>query len=375
MTRSVVGQPNASVVYSLDREGLRSWFEKALIASGEPRLPRPPSNLCQPVARRGLPLRVHVVEDYETEIERRWWLAGRRETQAGDAGAGSVCRSTIIQDFDDRMGDAEARYSAVVFNPVPGPPMGKNTRLTFRYKLRGSDALRVQIYSLSNGYHRCLALSGLPDGRWEEATVDMTLARRPDSSGGALAEDERIDDIQFYADPRADFWIDWLVLYDEAPPGEARPFPTRVAFTGWFDTGAQGREWPGDFEIVKHSPPRTWKSAKSVLEPQSGRPWIRLGLRGERALGARTQLRLQYRIEGASSLTVEVVHTPSGRKLVRELAGLKTGEWAEATAEFLLAEAKAGEEVQRSADEVRFFVPDGAALLVDDVLLFESGAR
>ena len=54
------------------------------------------------------------------------------------------------------------------------------------------------------------------------------MPRRPDGSGGPLAEDERIDDIQFYIDPRAELLIDDIVLYEAAPDGEKRPFPARV---------------------------------------------------------------------------------------------------------------------------------------------------
>ena len=73
--------------------------------------------------------------------------------------------------------------------------MGKNPRLSFRYFLKGTDTLRVQIYSLTNGYHRCLTLTGLPQEKWESGTVDMTAVRRPDGSGGPLSENERISTI------------------------------------------------------------------------------------------------------------------------------------------------------------------------------------
>jgi hypothetical protein len=55
-------------------------------------------------------------------------------------------------------------------------------------------------------------LTNLPQGRWETATADMTSVRRPNGSGGPLAEDERIDDIQFYVHPRAELLIDDIVL-------------------------------------------------------------------------------------------------------------------------------------------------------------------
>src|SRR5207253_1641391 len=107
-----------------------------------------------------------------------------------------------------------------IFNPVPGPPMGSNTRLTFKYWLKRTSDLRVQLYTLSKGYHRHLTLTGLPQEKWQEMTVDMTQARRPDGSGGPLSEDERIDDIQFYADPSAELLIDDIVLYDAAAKEE-----------------------------------------------------------------------------------------------------------------------------------------------------------
>ncbi|NIP92380.1 MAG: hypothetical protein GWO24_02435, partial [Akkermansiaceae bacterium] len=97
-----------------------------------------------------------------------------------------------------------------------------------------------------------------------QATVDLTEARRPDGSGGPLAADERIDDIQFYIEPSGDLLIDDIVLYEAADDDEPRPFPARSIFTGWFDTGVQGKEWPGEFEIVPHEKPRGWDAAKSV---------------------------------------------------------------------------------------------------------------
>jgi hypothetical protein len=48
-----------------------------------------------------------------------------------------------------------------------------------------------------------------------------------------------------------------------------------------------------------------------------------------------------------------------------ELTGLKPSAWAEATADF--GRTRKGDKV----DEVRFLLPKGAELLVDDVLLYE----
>ncbi len=299
------------------------------------------------LVERGLmPNRVHVFEDYETGIERRWWHCGKLEAGAS--------RATPALDFDGQMGDPARSYAAVVFNPVPGPPMGKNPRLAFRYRIQGGDTMRIQIYTLTKGYHRHLTVSGLAQGAWTAGAVDMTDARRPDGSGGPLSEDERIDDIQFYVDPEVELLIDDIVLYDAAADGEREPFPRRIIFTGGFDTGRQGQEWPGDFETVPHG---KWKAAKSVVDPKTGRPWLRVHLRGERPLGAATKARFDYKLVGADRMRIDL-----GNRTV-EAKGLKTGEWTRVTVDV--------PGTPTVADEIRFLLPAGGELLLDDLLLYE----
>jgi dienelactone hydrolase len=303
------------------------------------------------VERGRMPKRVHVAEDYETDIESRWWLAGRAEKSE----RGRVCRGTLANDFDDKMGDPAAIRTAVIFNPVPGPPVGPRTRLAFRYWIRGCPELRVQIYSLSNGHHRHLTLSGLPQGEWREGCVDMTRLRRPDGSGGPLAEDERIDDIQFYTDASAELMIDDIVLYEAADDRETRPFPKRILFTGVFDTGRQGREWPGSFEIVPHEKPRTWKAAQSA-----GKPLV-VGVRGKRPVyGGRVLLSSDVLRTGDGAVSLTLGSASPEVHLVREAAGWTRQEW-----EF----SQAG-----PVEEIRFAVPAGATLRVDDLLLYEPGS-
>ncbi|MBI1916848.1 MAG: nucleoside hydrolase [Planctomycetes bacterium] len=358
LTRAGKGMPNAHVATSIRREDFLKWFV-GRIAPGKPIAPvaLKATNPSAPVERGMMPNRVHVLENYETDIERRWWLSGQLETKNVPPGSKRACRGVLTNDFDDLQGDPKGMYTAVIFNPVPGPPMGKNTRLNFRCWLKGSDRLRIQIYSLTNGYHRHLTLTKLPQAKWQSLTVDMTRCRRPDGGGGPLSENERIDDIQFYTDAEAELIIDDIILYDAALPGEKRPFPEGPIFTGWFDTGRQGKEWPGDFDIVAHKPPRRWKAARSILDSTSDRPWIRLGLRGERPLNETTRLRFRYHLTGASAMTVSL----GGRE--NPLSDLKKGEWAEKTVEFAVGKG-------RRASEVRFLLPKGAELFLDDVLLY-----
>jgi len=371
-TRIGKGKPNAHVATAVKGEAFLKWYVER-VASGKPVLPKAVTNGSFVIPRSRFPNRVHCFEDFETDIEKRWWMSGKLETADASPGRGRASRGVLTQDFDDLQGDMKTMYTAVIVNPVPGPPMGKNPRLSFRYRLKGTDTLRVQIYSLTNKYHRYLSLTKLPQERWESATVDMTAARRPDGSGGPLSENERIDDVQFYVDPRAELLIDDIVLYDEAVSGEKRPFPKNFQFTGLFDTGKQGKEWPGTFEIVDKAG-SFWKAARSVEDPKSGTPWIRLHLRGERPLGATTHLFFRYKLSGAETMRVRLSNRTAKDTHVVELKRLKKGEWAEATVDF--TDSGRGDGKPRRGDhvdEIHFLLPRGAELLIDDVLLYEPG--
>jgi hypothetical protein len=153
-------------------------------------------------------------------------------------------------------------------------------------------------------------------------------------------------------------------------PGEKRSFPERLLFTGWFDTGKQGQEWPGDFEIVPHEKPRTWKAARSVTNAKTGDPWLRLSLRGQRRLGAVTELFFRYQVTGTDHLRVELVNGKTGVVQAGEVKDLNRDGWSEATVSFREPRAATADVL---VDEVRFLLPRDARLLVDDVLLYKPG--
>lgn len=360
------GKHNAEVVTAVDVKQFAEIFAR-VPRFGQRVIPRELTNWSKVIPRGGLPARVHAFEDYETDIERRWWLAGR---VSSDAPQGKQAQQSVLTlDFDDRQGDLKSLYSAVVFNPVPGPPMGPRTRLSFRYKLTGTDQLRVQLYSLSNGYHRYLALRNLPQNEWREATVDMTDMRRPDGTGGELAEDERIDDIQFYVQPQARVTVDDVVLYDAAAEGEKEPFPRQIVFTGWFDTGKQGKEWPGDYEIVEHAKPGKWKAAKSIPNPAGDGSWLRVSFRGERPVGEVTAIRFRYRLQGAEAFTLKLRCATDEQVRTAEVRATKQETWEERT--IVLATGKPRQ--MNTASELVIELPKNAELLVDDVLVYEPG--
>jgi inosine-uridine nucleoside N-ribohydrolase len=364
MTLVKEGNANARVATASGNALMLSIVQR-LRSHGKPTLPDPPKHATKFIDPGAFPARVHVAEDYDTDIEKRWWMCGKAETKDVRPGGVRAQRAVLTQDFDDRQGETGQMYRAVIFNPVPGPPMGPNTRLRFRYKLTGTDTIRVQLYSLSNGYHRYLSVSGVEQGKWLDGCVDMTQMRRPDGTGGALATDERIDDIQFYVDPRAELLIDDVVLYEVAAEGEKRPFPKRVLFSGIFDTGKQGVHWPGEFEVVNHEKPRTWKAAKSVAD-KDGKPRLVVGLRGARKLDEQAELTFRYKFTGAGEVAVALSHAKGGGADARAAFEPKAGEWAEVTLKFSPARGA-------TADAIVFTLPEKSELLIDDVLLYAPG--
>jgi purine nucleosidase len=368
MTLAGEGKANCRVAMATDAGKFVPWLRERLTSYGKEALPKPPKNVSHLIEQGNFPSRVHTFEDYDTDIEKRWWMCGKAEMKDLPPNGSRCCRATLTQDFDDRQGDLATMYRAVIFNPVPGPPMGKHTRLNFRYKLHGTDTLRVQLYSLTNGYHRYLSVSGLPQDEWRHGTVDMTQMRRPDGSGGPLAENERIDDIQFYIDPRAELLIDDVILYDAAAPVETRPFPRRVLYTGWFDTGKQGKEWPGEFTIVDYEKPQAWKYAKSI-QGKDG-PLLRLNIRGKRRTEKRMGLSFRYKLAGATALEIGLNDTTKGTGFTKKVADLKEGAWAETVLDLDLGEAW---KKCDAIDEILFRLPKGAELSLDDVLLYVPG--
>src|SRR5207249_1205943 len=142
---------------------------------------------------------------------------------------------------------------------------------------------------------------------------------------------------------------DDIVLYEAAPPDEAEPFPSKVLFTAGFDTGRQGKEWPGEFEIVPHEKPLTWKAARSI---DGGR--IRISLRGARPLpGGPLRLRFRARVAETDRFEVSVGAGPWTSVEARP------GGWTD--------HRLALDGTSTEAAEIRFRVAGKGVLWVDDL--------
>lgn len=217
----------------------------------------------------------------------------------------------------------------------------------------------------------------MEQGKWTSATVDMTRLRRPDGSGGPLSADERIDDIQFYVDPKAELLIDDIALYEAAEEASndagTERFPARIVFTGWFDTGRQGtgHEWPGDFEIVPHEKPQTWDAAKSIGDKKTKRSIIRIDMRGPRPVGEKVALRFRYRAMGDGEIFVSLLPERSSDTFeIRAFTARNNGEWGRAELYFHVKDGSEKTE-PTNVRKIEFAASEDFDFLVDDVLLYE----
>jgi hypothetical protein len=155
-----------------------------------------------------------------------------------------------------------------------------------------------------------------------------------------------------------------MILYDAAGEKENRPFPKRIIFTAWFDSGKQGKEWPGTFDIVEHAKPRQWKFAQSV-KGEDGKSVLKLSMRGVRELEQATELTLLLRSSAATP--IGVAFALDGKVSPNPLAIQvnKQDEWQTVQLKFTLPGGA-------RADEIRFTAPEGTAFAIDDLLLYSQ---
>src|SRR5262249_12844825 len=113
MTRVGAGDGRVKVAVAVKQADFVRWFVERVRSVGRTTLPAPPKNLSKFVERGNFPAKVHVAEDYDTDIEKRWWMCGKAETRDVSPGGRRAQRGVLTQDFDDRQGDLKTLYCAV----------------------------------------------------------------------------------------------------------------------------------------------------------------------------------------------------------------------------------------------------------------------
>jgi hypothetical protein len=291
-------------------------------------------------------------------------------------------------------------FSALMtgINPVPGPMMGKANHLYCRYYLKGTTEATFQHFSLSVEDNNHIRVSGLTEGKWSDVTLNFTRdAIRNDGSPQAFQKGERMDDLKVFVGKPGDgkeydLVLDDIIFFDDDPdmPRETEPFPSRVIFLAAFDTGIDAKSkpkyWPGQFEVLtksKGAPDDSyWGVAQAVPHEETKGKWIRLQIRPDRTVGARTKLRFRYYLTGATELTVQMFDVTDQDNRHIHLQGLKEGAWQWAILDFARdAQRNDGGNTPFAAghkvDDVFFFVQPTAGkdvqLDVDEVTLFDAG--
>ncbi|HVW01614.1 MAG TPA: nucleoside hydrolase, partial [Planctomycetaceae bacterium] len=77
-TRIGPGAPNARVATTVQGPEFLKWYVD-VVGKGDAVLPKEPGNVATTIPLGERPNRVHCFEDYETDIEKRWWMSGRVE--------------------------------------------------------------------------------------------------------------------------------------------------------------------------------------------------------------------------------------------------------------------------------------------------------
>jgi hypothetical protein len=296
------------------------------------------------------------------------------------------------------LGASERPYrnvSAVMtgINPVPGPRMGRENGLFVRYFLQGGNEATFQHFSLTREDNWHIVARNLVTNQWAELTLNFTRdARRNDGSAEPFGDGERMDDFKVFAGKPADaaryrLWLDDVIFFANEPgrAPEPEPFPNRVILLAEFDTGPKENYWPGDYLIAETPPAGAWWRAARSVPRRDGVQMVVLPIAPPRPVGARTRLRFRYHLTGASSMIVQIFDaTVQDNRHVR-LTNLRTGEWTTTYVDFT-RDARRNDGTANSAfaaghlvDDLFFFL-DGegartAALFLDEVVLFDGGAR
>lgn len=101
----------------------------------------------------------------------------------------------------------------------PVAKVGASTRLRFRYHLRGTSRMTVQIFDATDQDNRHVHLKGLSENEWKTIYVDFTRdSRRNDGRDTPFAAGHTVDDLFFFVSPQDDqkveLLIDEVVLFD-----------------------------------------------------------------------------------------------------------------------------------------------------------------
>lgn len=191
-----VGKPGDGRDYQL-------FLDDVIFFAEDPDLPADPEPF---------PNRVLYVAGFDTGIDpasREKYFPGRMEIARKDAPPGTYWGAARAVAQEDGKG------KLVQLQITPPKAVGARTKLRFRYHLKGTSSMQVQIFDLTDMDNRHVRLKDLKQGEWTFLHVDFTRdGKRNDGSDTPFAAGHKVDDIFFFVEAGAELLLDEVVLYD-----------------------------------------------------------------------------------------------------------------------------------------------------------------
>jgi hypothetical protein len=191
-----VGRPGDGRSYQL-------VVDDVILFANDPALPPEPEPF---------PNRVIFLASFDTGPKEKYW-PGEFELAERDLPRGAFWRAARAVLRRDGKGK-------LISLPIEPPrPVGKRTKLRFRYHLTGAEKLTVQVFDATDQDNRHIHLTGLKQGAWATAYLDFTRdAKRNDGTRTPFAAGHRADAVFFFIEPETgrvpELYVDEVVLYD-----------------------------------------------------------------------------------------------------------------------------------------------------------------
>ncbi len=278
----------------------------------------------------------------------------------------------------------------IAVKPVSYPRMGRVNQIYFRYFLRGAGSLTIQLFNQDKNLSHLARLTGLAQGEWSEATVN--LGGVPAGESGPILEAERMDGLIMMVEPAqkgesCELIVDDIICFsdygkEKSPPGE--PFPSRVICLWAFDVVDCYHPWTHrNYRVLRKGEmlENDWGVAQALPQENSPGKRIRLIIDPPQQVGVSTRMRFRYFLKGTSSLQAQIFDLTDRDNRHIVLEDVEQGVWRWADVDFTRDGIKNDGnrtpfKVGNLVDDV-FFFPLGTGedveLLIDEVVLYDAG--
>jgi hypothetical protein len=328
------------------------------------------------------PQRIWAACDFELGRKDVTWL-GQVESSAILSYPGNRAAGRAVQ-------LADGPQKILCIQPAYYPRMGGKDFIYFRYFLKGTTSIDLQLLIRDKNFCGQSRLTGLTEGIWSEATVD--LGRVTGTPGDSIVEGERMDGLVMTIHPEhqgagCELIVDDIICFSDdqlAEPLSGEPFPERVICLWGFDVLDYYHPWTHrDYWVLREGEMvgNDWGVAQAL--PRENRPGkqVRLIIDPPQQVGAETRLRFRYFLKGTSSFQVQIFDLTDGDNRHIILKDIEEGRWRFAELDFTRDGIKNdGDQTLFRAgnlvDDIFFFPLDAgedAELLIDDVVLYDAG--